>query len=129
MNEQRVIEILETYGSREANWPREERLAVSAYLEHHSQLTGRFKDAQSLDGMFDGYLTRAPDFTASDLAARITVTKVESSIGTWFWRAIAASVFPLMLGFIIGYQVPAAEDTELLWEEEVAVLYLGESGQ
>lgn len=118
----RLEELLDSYGSREACWPDDLRQEMLACLEASPHLQKRLADARALDEMLDSYVPEPVNLEQRILAA--LPESVSDRIVRWlfphrpqlWWRPVMAATFPLFLGLAIGLEsqtMVSATDWEL----------------
>ncbi len=138
MNIKRFQQLLEAYGTREENWPREEREAARMLLQSNSECERLFQQYQQLDGYLDEYVTRIPAGLSEKILSGLPMPLVDRII-SWLipdvkseiWKPAIAGSLPLVVGVILGTStlgslLDAAEPTDN-WEEEIYLLALDDT--
>ncbi|MCZ6502868.1 MAG: hypothetical protein O6945_10180 [Gammaproteobacteria bacterium] len=138
MNIKRFQQLLEAYGTREENWPREEREAARMLLQSNSDCERLFQQYQQLDGYLDEYVTRIPAGLGEKILSGLPMPLVDRII-SWLipdvkseiWKPAIAGSLPLVVGVILGTStlgslLDATEPTDN-WEEEIYLLALDDT--
>ncbi len=138
MNIKRFQQLLEAYGTREENWPREEREAARMLLQSNSDCERLFQQYQQLDGYLDEYVTRIAAGLSEKILSGLPMPLVDRII-SWLipdvkseiWKPAIAGSLPLVVGVILGTStlgslLDTAEPTGN-WEEEIYLLALDDT--
>ncbi len=135
MNTERFRQILDAYGTREDNWPVDERRAAKLLLQSDTECYQLLQHYRSVDAYLDEYVPRTPvglqDRILDNLPGSIIdviVNWLIPEIKSDFWRPVIAGSLPLVVGVILGTStlgslLDTAEPTGN-WEEEIYLLAL-----
>lgn len=140
MNIDRFTQILEAYGTREANWPEDERHDAMRLLQSSDSCSALLQSHQSLDDLLDDYQPRASLLSSRHILRCLPQPLIDRFIswlipgqGENLWRPLLAGTLPLVVGVIIGTSslgdLPGSEINEsaTIWEDEIYLLVLDDS--
>lgn len=138
MNIERFQQILDAYGSREDNWPREERPAAQLLLQSNTECVSLLRRYHSVDDYLDEYVPRVPSALRQKILQRLPGSIIDTIVN-WlipdvrsdFWRPVIAGSLPLVMGVMLGTSTlgdlldsTAVDDN---WEEEIYLLALDDT--
>lgn len=138
MNIERFQQILDAYGSREDNWPREERQAAQLLLQSNTECVSLLRRCHSVDDYLDEYVPRVPSALRQKILQRLPGSIIDTIVN-WlipdvrsdFWRPVIAGSLPLVMGVMLGTSTlgdlldsTAVDDN---WEEEIYLLALDDT--
>lgn len=138
MNIERFQQILDAYGSREDNWPREERQAAQLLLQSNTECVSLLRRYHSVDDYLDEYVPRVPSALRQEILQRLPGSIIDTIVN-WlipdvrsdFWRPVIAGSLPLVMGVMLGTSTlgdlldsTAVDDN---WEEEIYLLALDDT--
>ena len=138
MNTERFLQILDAYGTREDNWPPDERRAAQLLLQSDTQCYQLLQRYRSVDAYLDEYVPRAPVGLQNRILANLSGSIIDlivnwliPEIKSEFWRPVIAGSLPLVVGVILGTStlgslLDTAEPTGI-WEEEIYLLALDDT--
>jgi hypothetical protein len=119
----RFSELLDTYGTRLAQWPEAERSAAEALRAANSDASRLFAEVTQLDGLLDAYEVAE---ISPRLRARVLEVPAVAARGTrqFGWRLAWAVAFSCLIGVASGALTApesASEDEE--WAELTEVSF------
>ena len=138
MNIERFQQILDAYGSREDNWPREERQAAQLLLQSNTECVSLLRRCHSVDDYLDEYVPRVPSALRQKILQRLPGSIIDTIVN-WlipdvrsdFWRPVIAGSLLLVMGVMLGTSTlgdlldsTAVDDN---WEEEIYLLALDDT--
>ena len=138
MNIERFQQILDAYGSREDNWPREERQAAQLLLQSNTECVSLLRRCPSVDDYLDEYVPRVPSALRQKILQRLPGSIIDTIVN-WlipdvrsdFWRPVIAGSLLLVMGVMLGTSTlgdlldsTAVDDN---WEEEIYLLALDDT--
>ncbi len=138
MNIERFQQILDAYGSREDNWPREERQAAQLLLQSNTECVSLLRRCHSVDDYLDEYVPRVPPALRQKILQRLPGSIIDTIVN-WlipdvrsdFWRPVIAGSLLLVMGVMLGTSTlgdlldsTAVDDN---WEEEIYLLALDDT--
>lgn len=145
MNHNRLRSIIEAYGTREENWPDEERADALALLGVDKPAQQLLADYSFVDEALDS-LDAMPGADLRDrilqrLQPRHWVDRCIAwllpdidELREYFWRPVLAASLPLVTGLLLGASTlttnltsDLAADTSFSWEDELTLLALDNS--
>ncbi|MCH7742063.1 MAG: hypothetical protein IIB71_05300 [Proteobacteria bacterium] len=138
MNIERFQQILDAYGARVDNWPREERQAAQLLLQSNTECVSLLRRYHSVDDYLDEYVPRVPSALRQKILQRLPGSIIDTIVN-WlipdvrsdFWRPVIAGSLPLVMGVMLGTSTlgdlldsTAVDDN---WEEEIYLLALDDT--
>lgn len=142
MNNSEFIELLEIHGPDPAHWPEESVDAISQLLAENPEAIQALLQFQEMDSLL--MAMPAPEFTGleeriagqslagqgSELIERIIHWLLPAGGFSSLWRPAMAACLPLFFGVMVGsysnFGLSRDTDTELYWEDELAMLSLAD---
>lgn len=138
MNTERFHQILDAYGTREDNWPPDERQAAQLLLQSDKECYQLLQRYRFVDAYLDEYVPRTPIGIQDKILDSLSVSVIDlivnwliPEIKSEFWRPVIAGSLPLVVGVILGTStlgslLDTAEPTGN-WEEEIYLLALDDT--
>ncbi|MBQ63132.1 MAG: hypothetical protein CMQ19_13820 [Gammaproteobacteria bacterium] len=138
MNIRRFQQLLDAYGTREKNWPAEEREAARALLNSDAECASLVQQYQSLDEHLDEYVTRMPPGLGQRILSQLPAPLIDRIIGwlipdvsSQIWQPAIAGSLLLILGMIIGASMMGSflddAGSESNWDEEIYLFALDDT--
>jgi hypothetical protein len=146
MNHQRLIQIIQAYGTRPENWPAEERADAQALLAANEtdpvgsddyQVRRLLAGEAHIDDALDSYAVTTPLYLRSrilaDLPKKLLLDRVLEwllpdlgELRSYFWRPALVACLPLVIGLMLGNNLFTVDSSEA-WEDEIALIALDDS--
>jgi hypothetical protein len=137
---QRLIEVLDAYGSDHNHWPDEEREQLKLLLAKSNHAQQLLNEAAELDAMLDQFTT--PEISQGVRKQVIDAIPFrESGITERFlewlfpagpellWRPALAVTLPLLVGFALGLATPEPAESLDSWEEDIYLVGVQQTGE
>lgn len=137
MNRERLLTVLEIYGSHEHVWPAQERAALNRLLEDDPEARAAFQKARELDLQLAAFQPPLPDLSEAIMRSvpigtleRVTVWLLPGG-GASLLRPALLGTLPFFFGLAVGFSSPP--DTDLFsaggWELEEQRLLMPLDGE
>lgn len=138
MNIERFQQILDAYGTREDNWPGEERQAAQLLVQSNAECASLLLRYHSVDDYLDEYLPRKPSALQEKILQDLPGSIIDRIVN-WlipdvradYWRPIIAGSLPLVVGVMLGTSTLGGllDTTGVVdnWEDEIYLLALDDS--
>lgn len=140
MNINRFTQILEAYGTRQDNWPQDERNAAIRLLQSNDACMAILRSYRPLDDQLNEYLPRPSLVSTQDILDSLPRPMIDRILswlipgpGEDLWRPLMAGSLPLILGVIIGASSLGGllgieiNDSAENWQDEIYLLALDDS--
>jgi hypothetical protein len=141
MKIERFRQILAAYGTREAQWPIDERNEALELVQTDAKCAQLLEAHRELDDVLDGYIPLSATIFVEHILERLP-KPITDRLVNWLlpkarrdiWKPATASVLPLVLGILIGSStlldsLSLVDDTLAIdWDEEIYLLALDDNG-
>ena len=136
MNRERLVQIIDAYGTHSDRWPEEERNAAIKQLQSDPEAQELLADLNIVDNALDKFgipeMPHLRDKILGNLPRRLWIDRclewllpsVDELLA--FWRPVLAASLPLVAGLLLGSSLFTVEVTES-WEDEIVLIALDET--
>ena len=137
MKHNRLIEIINAYGTHSEKWPYDERASAIELLKRDLKAQALIDSVRKLDLILDEYQVLArPNLSAKilnnlpkkfwlDQFIDWIVPSIDNFI-SYAWRLVLAGSLPLIVGLIVGKSLATTETLDS-WEDEIFLVSLATS--
>ena len=138
MNLKRFQQLLDAYGTREENWPREEKEAARSLRQSNPQCERLLQRYRPLDDYLDEYVTRIPSGLSNKILSGLPMPLIDRIVN-WLipdvkseiWKPAIAGSLPLILGMMLGASAIGSlldsVESDNNWDEEIYLLALDDT--
>ncbi|MFT4862441.1 MAG: hypothetical protein ACI95C_001662 [Pseudohongiellaceae bacterium] len=142
MDLERFTQVIETHGSKPADWPDSVRVACMNFLSTSDSAQDVHRQYQQLESELDKIAV--PDFTElesrilrqqlppqpTSILDRLINWLLPTGVGLQLWRPLTAACLPLVFGIAVGNYFSFGVNNENLpletWDEELVLLSLND---